>query len=234
MDHEEAKRSGAVERYLLDELPARERGAFEEHFFGCPECAADVRMTAEFLQVARHELKRDMPGGDLPGRPGPPLAGRIRWYPGVGAAAAAVLLCVVAYQNFFVYPQLNAQIARLNNPGILSSVYLVGGITRGPAAPQVTASKARPMLLSVDIPTGDQYATYACVLLTSYGTIVWRLPVEAEQAKDTVPIVVPAGSLPAGHYTLIVQGYTKRAGQAPEDLAHYPFTVSSAMTLTQK
>jgi hypothetical protein len=134
---------------------------------------------------------------------------------------------VVGYQNLFVYPQLNAQIARLNSPSVLDSVYLVGGNAREQTASRATASKAKPLLLAVDIPTGEQYAAYACVLHTSDGAIVWKLPVGPEQAKDTVPIVVPAGSLPAGHYTLIVEGYMKGAGQASADLAHYPFTVSS-------
>jgi hypothetical protein len=43
MNHQEATELAAVEKYLLDELSPALRDAFEEHFFGCPECSADLR-----------------------------------------------------------------------------------------------------------------------------------------------------------------------------------------------
>jgi hypothetical protein len=112
----------------------------------------------------------------------------------------------------------------------LAKVFLVGGNTRGSNVPAAAAvPQAEPLLLSVDIPTADRYATYSCELVgSSSGTALWRLPITAQQAQDTVPVVVPAGSLPAGHYTLIVKGYMKGAEGAPADLAHYPFTVSTS------
>ena len=58
MEHQEAIRLGAVEKYLLGELPTPQRDEFEEHFFDCRECAAELRMTANFLGIAREELKR--------------------------------------------------------------------------------------------------------------------------------------------------------------------------------
>jgi len=58
MDHQEAIRLAVVERYLLDKLPPPRRDEFEEHFFECQLCAKDLRVTAEFLDLARKELKR--------------------------------------------------------------------------------------------------------------------------------------------------------------------------------
>jgi hypothetical protein len=96
----------------------------------------------------------------------------------------------------------------------------VGGNIRSTTIPTVTASRSTPLLLSVDVPTGEQYESYACVLVTPSGTALWSLPVAGEQAKDTVPIVVPTDSLSHGTYTLVVQGYSKEAGKAAADLAH--------------
>jgi hypothetical protein len=141
---------------------------------------------------------------------------------------AALLLCVVAYQNVVVIPRLNAEIAQLQRPSILSSVFLVGGNARGATIPTVTASRSTPLLLSVDVPTAEQYGSYASVLVTPSGTALWSLPVTGEQAKDTVPIVVPTDSLSHGTYTLVVQGYSKGAGKGPDDLAHYRFTVGGS------
>ena len=52
MDHREAIESQAVERYLLKEFSASERDEFEEHYFGCGECASDLRSTSAFLELA--------------------------------------------------------------------------------------------------------------------------------------------------------------------------------------
>ena len=144
------------------------------------------------------------------------------------AGCAVALVGVVGYQNAVVYPRLKGEIAQLNRPSILSPLFLVGGNTRGGNTSTVALSKARPLLLSVDIPTGEQYSKYACDLVGPSGTIIWSLPVTADQAKDTVPIVVPADGLSHGDYTLIVRGYAKEAGNAPADLAHYRFAVNSS------
>jgi hypothetical protein len=224
MDHQEATRVGAVERYLLDEMSARDRGEFEEHYFDCPQCAADVRFTAQFLDTARRELERDTIGGDFVGGPGPPPSARKshsppRWMPAfAGWAAAAMLLCVIAYRN-----------APPERPAILSPVFLVGGNTRGGTIPTVTVPTGQPLLLSVDIPTGEQYASYSCVLVTQSGAAIWSVPVTAERAKDSVPIVVPTTGLSRGNFTLVVRGYAK-AGGAPSsaDLAEYHFTLNSS------
>jgi hypothetical protein len=88
---------------------------------------------------------------------------------------------------------------------------------------------AQPLLLSVDIPTADQYASYSCELVARSGATVWSLPVTAEQARDTVPIVVPAASLSRGDYTLVVRGHAKEGGgPSAGDLAHYRFTLNSS------
>src|SRR6266404_851366 len=47
MNHDDAIKSLAAERYILDDLDPAERDAFEEHFFDCTECTADVRDTAK-------------------------------------------------------------------------------------------------------------------------------------------------------------------------------------------
>ena len=49
MSHEEALRLLAPERYLLCEFDDNLREAFEDHFFDCPDCAADLRAGITFL-----------------------------------------------------------------------------------------------------------------------------------------------------------------------------------------
>ena len=56
MNHDEAIRLKAAEKYLLGELSAELRDQYEDHYFGCAECAQDVRTGAVFIDNARDVL----------------------------------------------------------------------------------------------------------------------------------------------------------------------------------
>ena len=99
-----------------------------------------------------------------------------------------------------------AKFALLRQPGVVTTVSLIGGNSRGSALPAVGGASGHAVLLSLDIPGTRQYPSYACVLIDAAGAVVWRVPVSAAQAQDTVSINVPAGVLRAGDYTLLVQG----------------------------
>src|ERR1051326_5623560 len=57
MTHDEAVQTKAAERYALDEMTRQERDAFEEHYFGCPPCAADVRDAMTIAAALRAEKR---------------------------------------------------------------------------------------------------------------------------------------------------------------------------------
>ena len=57
MDHNEALRLHAVEKYVLGELRPSLRDEFEEHFLECQECALDVKAAAEFVDNVRAVLR---------------------------------------------------------------------------------------------------------------------------------------------------------------------------------
>ena len=56
MTHQEAADTLAAERYLLGELPAGDREAFEAHYFSCDVCADDLRSAAALLQGVKDGL----------------------------------------------------------------------------------------------------------------------------------------------------------------------------------
>jgi hypothetical protein len=233
MDHEEAAGRGAVEKYLLDELAPLERDEFEAHFFDCRECAADLRTTAVFLDAAVRELARGVPAkpapNGVPAKPAP-KAGRKSWFaflwrPAFLSPAVAFLLLIIVYQNVVTYPRLAGERVPLEHPEILPSISLVGANSRGGPIPSVTVTPAGSVLLSVDIPTAEQFSSYSCVLLAPSGAVVWRVPISAEQAKDTVYIRTPALPRENGDYGVIVQGYANPDRGEPADLARYRFTL---------
>jgi hypothetical protein len=53
MDHAEAARMFAVERYVLGDLGEAQRDEFEDHFFGCTECAEDLRATMTLIAIVK-------------------------------------------------------------------------------------------------------------------------------------------------------------------------------------
>src|SRR6516165_7713723 len=110
MDHDEAIKQMAAERYLLDELSPELREAFEEHAFDCHECALDLRAGGAFIRMAKAELpnlaeatpapagpavRRERSGGSL-------LLILLR--PALAVPAVAALLSVIAFQNLSTIP----------------------------------------------------------------------------------------------------------------------------------
>jgi hypothetical protein len=225
MDHRQATEVTAVEKYLLEELTPEVRDDFEEHFFDCQECATDLRATAAFMDAAKKEFKANpvpKPGGAAKKKSflAPFWPSALVW------SALAASLLVIAYQNMVVYPRFRTEIAELKAPEILPSISLVGGNSRGGQTPSVTAGGSQPFLLSLDIPTQDRFSSYTCLLYSPSGTLVWRVEVSAQAARDTVSIRVPSVERLPGEYTLAVQGNVNGGG-TPGDLARYRFEVNS-------
>src|SRR5438270_4370765 len=52
--HEDAVKDLMAERYLLGELNAAERDAYEEHLFSCDACFEQVKVGTEFVSHLRH------------------------------------------------------------------------------------------------------------------------------------------------------------------------------------
>jgi hypothetical protein len=219
LNHQEAMAETAVEKYLLNEMSPVQRDDFEEHYFSCTECAAELRATAAFLDTAKQELRA---GAVL--RP-KPAHRKTPWWAFFGkpvflSAACASLLAVIAVQNLAVFPRGSA-----NEPEVLPTLSLVGGDARGAEVSRLPLDGAHAFLLNVDVPADESYSNYACALLAPNGTPLWRVPISREQAKDTVSIRVPATRAITGTFTLVVQGL-KSGSESPTDLAHYRFTTS--------
>ena len=57
MDHNEAVRLHAAEKYLLGEFSPVQRDEYEEHYFTCEICAEDLKASAAFMDGARQVLR---------------------------------------------------------------------------------------------------------------------------------------------------------------------------------
>jgi hypothetical protein len=223
MDHSEAIRMRAADRYLLGELTVEQRDQFEEHFFGCMECADDVRSGAALVDNARNILAQE----PVPMRAAVlPASGHRGWFHGLQpawgfAAAVLVLAGVVSYQNLVTIPSLKHS---ATEPQTLASFSLVTANSRSEGATVIRAPKDRPFGLYVDIPARKAFSYYTVDVETDSGERPIRVQVSAEQAKDTVQILVPPRTLGAGNASLVVEGHAGQNGPVTE-VARYPFRI---------
>ena len=211
MDHQDALREMAVEKYLLGELTGESRDIFEEHLFDCQLCAADLTSGVTLLEGARAELAEASPT-ILRVKQKKPFLPQWLLNPVWMVPALAMCLAVIVYQTFFMVPDMKRQMAQSDAPAVLNSLVLAGGASRGGTALNIVAPSNGSFLLSVDIPSLAEYSSYICSLSSPSGTVVWSGTVSPEQAKDTIQIRVPTGVTQPGENTLVVQGLRPAGG----------------------
>src|SRR5205085_12180745 len=105
--HAEAVKENIVEKYLLGELTTSQRNAFEEHYFECTDCAADIKAASVFIDNAR-EVMRRAPQTEVAGREErPQRRGWFAWLqPAYAVGAMALLLLAIGYQNLVTIPHM--------------------------------------------------------------------------------------------------------------------------------
>jgi hypothetical protein len=222
MNHDQAIREKAVERYLLGELPEDARADFEEHFFDCALCAADLKDGAVFVDSLRLDLRpvsSPQPKIHLVAKHNP--ASWLR--PWLVPALAASLL-VVAYQNVLVLPSLRHMVAVAQAPAVMNNIVLANIDARGAEIPKLAAPAHGSFLISVDVPSKAEYVSYICVLYNASGERLWQMPITAQQAENTVSLRVPTDKAANGVNELRVLGIPSTGG-SPVEVGRYRFTL---------
>lgn len=223
MDHSEAVRTKAAERYLLGEMPARDREEYESHFFGCVECARELQAGAMFIDSAKEALAT---GGVTEIASKPKTSGA--WWswlvrPAFALPAMALLLVVAAYQTAYEVPRLKSTLSQATAPQTLPMLSLISANSRGGEAPELSIPANKPFTLAVDIPPSQQFSAYSCDVQAESGSVKFSVNVSAEEAKQTVQLMVPPAKLAAGKYVLVVRGYETSRQANKADVARFPF-----------
>ena len=188
MEHTEATESMAAERYLLGEMTPEDRDAFEEHFFGCVECAADVR-DGEMIRAAVHTQTVDQ-------------VRRPRWAVREWLTAAAVV-AITAGIPVMQNVGLRQQIARVRTPHIGESVAFLTAGSRG-GEELVVRTGDRPFTIDFDIPPQPNARSYVVEVVDEARRVRAKDVVTAGAARDTQHLLFPGGSLQPGRYSLEV------------------------------
>jgi hypothetical protein len=229
MNHDEAIRLKAAEKYLLGELNAELRDQYEDHYFGCAECAQDVRTGAVFIDNARDVLGSGSVAEAGAMHRSAPSGG---WWtallrPAFAVPALALLLMVAGYQNAVTIPHLKSALSQSDVAQTLPSFSLISGNSRGGAPLAISVPAGKPFSFFVDIPPKGGYASYACEFQSESGTPELSLNISADEAKRTVQLLIPAGRLASGKHVLVVRGLDSQ-GKPDADkigVASYPFSL---------
>ena len=217
MDHSEAVRLKATERYLLSELNPEQLDQFEEHIFDCQDCAVDLRTAAMFLEQAKNVLsEQEVP---VAVKSAPPVRQpRFAWLkPAFAVPLMAGLLAVIGYQNLVVYPGIK----QATSTPYLFPAASINVATRSATSPVVHSKPNEPFLLLVNLPAENRFSSYIADLYDPAGHIEWSVPISSETANDTVPMRVPGQHEP-GVYTLAVRGIPQNGG-SPSEIGRQPF-----------
>ena len=216
MDHNEAVRQHATERYLLDELDPEVRDQFEEHLFDCQDCALDVRAAAMFVEQSKVILSEPTVAHSVVKETEKAKTGWFAWLrPAFAVPVLALLLLVIGYQNFVTYPKLTAE-ANQPHIGPWASVNVS---TRGASESVIKTHAGEGFGLIVNLPPEDGFASYAVDLYNPAGKLEWSGPLTAAPAEEGRQIYIPGHNRAPGTYTLAVLGVTP-AGERKEISRH--------------
>lgn len=218
MEHSEAMRLMATERYLLGELSTEMREAFEEHFFECQDCAQDVRASAAFISEAKQQLAAPIHSPAVV-----PLktASKRRdwfawWKPAFAVPAFAALLVIVGYQNVATIPSLRSAALQPR----LAPWTTLHVETRGSAPVPVTADHKSGAVILVDIPDTSAYSSFAFALQDPHGKQFWTETVQVsttQNGQQTLSLLIPGMGLQPGLYTLTISGNTAQGSRTQLD-----------------
>jgi hypothetical protein len=229
MTHEDALQEMAVERYLLGELSGTSLESFEEHLFGCSECATDVKMGAIFIDAARTELNTTR-------RIAIPIPKRApvwtSWLasPWILGPALAACLLVLCFQTFVQQPRMRQELAQSQTPSVLNPLVLANAGARGDSIPNIVAPEHGSFVISLDVPTTGGFSNYLCSLYAPDGSLVWQTTIMPEQARDALLINIPTSRTKEGVNTFLVQGLPVNgtSNGKLESLARYRFQLKTS------
>jgi hypothetical protein len=229
MEHSEAVRLKAAERYLLGELNGELRDQYEEHVFSCAECAEDVKSGVAFMDSAREVLSAEETAAPafIPTSPRSE-----RWFgswlrPAFAVPAFAVLVLFVAYQNAVKIPHLKSELSQASAPQTLPTFSLLTLNSRGGEPLKIMVRPDRPFGIFVDIPPEKRFSYYQCDLENEAGRVELSLNVSSEEARQTVQLLIPPSRLGPGRHVLVVRGLDSPQGADASkiEVARFPFTL---------
>jgi hypothetical protein len=215
MDHSEAVRMSAVERYVLGDLSVSEVEEFERHFFDCPQCSEELGALAMFQDNARAVLAEQGPvpiSAGAPAKEPEKQAARASWWNFRIFVPALAMLAIAVFAGFEAGE-------RHFSPSPQSVVeFPLYAAARGEETVIAPPAGARFYTLYMDKTWDRDFPAYRAAFVSS-GSEKFSTTLAPPAPGQAIHILIPREALPADRYTLTVS--------SPDgaELARYPFTL---------
>ncbi len=197
IDHQEAVKNLMAERYLLGELNAGEREAYEEHLFSCDSCFEQVKAGTEFVSHLRR-----MNNEELHPAPAPGFMARVvtSLRQPLTLAACLLLACV---SGLSVYQR--GIIAGLRQAQVMPGLFLSDGAKAG-GTQQIRVAANSRFYLDIQLLQSGDFSSYEGQVLTESQRLKTPFPISAEQTKGTIHVLLDSAIVGPGNYIMIING----------------------------
>jgi hypothetical protein len=226
MDHLDADKTKAVERYMLGDLSVSEVEEFERHFFDCPQCSEELRALTIFQENARavfseqdltpipasvYAPKSAAPWWHGLSRGFPPLFSPSAWGSQWGMAMAALAIGVFAgYLTF----------AGHNDGAQAVWEYPLYAQARGEETVVAPAADSKFYMLDFDKTWDGEFSSYRAEARDASGAVKFSVPVTPGAPGQAIHVLVPTHKLTSGKYVLVMFGGN---GSKENELALLPY-----------
>jgi hypothetical protein len=198
IDHDEAVKGLMAERYLLGELNAAERDAYEEHLFCCDACFQQVKAGTELIGELRHS-----------GTEGP----QVLLAPGflsrlLANARQPLTVTVFGFLLFAtgVAIRQGSIISHLKEPRPEIRSVLTGVAHGSDETNKLRVSRNSGLSLNVEYARKGEFTAYRADILSSSGKAMYAVALPDTQIGTMASIVLPAEALKPGQYSIVVFG----------------------------
>jgi len=230
MDHTEAVRLRATEKYVLGELAPEEREQFEEHYFECVECANDVKALVTFVTASRITFEEQAKAKATPPPKKAERSALLNWFPpAIAIPAFAALAIVVIFQNAITIPTLKTRVQSTQVAQVYESSFRLQGATRGESATKLRIHPNESFVLDFDFTPARSFPSYEGYLIDSSGARVLTFPVKSEEANKELHLAIPGGRVRVGSYDLVLVGRngTANVNAKNEEVQRISFVVEA-------
>jgi anti-sigma factor RsiW len=218
MDHLDAEKIKAAERYMLGDLSVPEVEEFERHFFDCPQCSEELRALTVFQENARAVfVEQDL--APIPASVHAPESAA-SWWRGLSPLSfmrAAMVMAALVIGIFAGY------MAFASHEGAQAiGEYPLYAQARGEETIVSPAAGSKFYTLYFDKTWEGNSASYRASVRDASSVEKLSVPVTLDAQGDAIHVLVPTHQLPGGKYVLVMLG---SADGKETELARFPYTL---------
>jgi len=229
MDHTEAVKLQAVEKYILGELAPPLRDEFEAHYFDCMECSLNLRSGVTFAAASRQYFAETAGRESVVPTPKPGWFAWLKLKPLVAVPVFAALLLLIGYQNFVTIPHLKQAGSAV--AAVTPWFSLRASNVRGPAGEKFEIHPGQGVSLFVDITTVSSAtdSSFLLQLKDSSGKIIGSSSVSPAEARKPVLFSIAPG-VREGDYDIVV---LEQTGSSTREASDVPFAIAFSAPVEQ-